>query len=342
MKPNITKDILQVTEIGDVPDPDKEPDLKAEWLEKLLKAAYPAKCLKDVDLPEREPILGGWLMEGDLGFIYGPRGLGKTWLGLHIARKIAEGGSVADWKVEKPRRVLYVDGEMPFDEMRRRDVGLTGAETDNLFYLQHEALFHFTGGILNLALPVVQEALLELCKKEAFAVLVLDNLSCLFNGVNENDADAWEQVLPWLLSLRRERISVIFIAHAGRNGLMRGTSRREDAAFWIIRLDEAKDLTDGEGGARFISRFVKNRNPAEAEPSLEWRFKKSGEDGRIGVSWKKLSTQEILRECVEDGLTSATDIAAEMEISKGMVSRLAARAIKDGWLKKDGRDYALV
>jgi hypothetical protein len=35
-------------------------------------------------------------------------------------------------------------------------------------------------------------------------------------------------------------------------------------------------------------------------------------------------------------------IAAELEISKGMVSRLAVRAMKEGWLKKDGRDYAPV
>ena len=149
-------DILNVTQIGDVPDPDMEPDLKAEWVQKLIKGAYPAECLEAVDLPERELILGSWLKQGDLGFIYGPRGLGKTWLGLHIARKIAEGGSVAHWPVNKPRRVLYVDGEMPFDEIRKRNKALTDVRTDGLMFLQHEALFHFTGGVLNLAAPVVQ------------------------------------------------------------------------------------------------------------------------------------------------------------------------------------------
>jgi len=91
-----------------------------------------------------------------------------------------------------------------------------------------------------------------------------------------------------------------------------------------------------------IARFVKNRNAREDEPSLEWRFRKPGEDGRIKVSWKKLSTLEQLRECVENGLTSATDIAVEMEISKATACRLAAKAIKEGWLKKDGREYALI
>lgn len=335
-------DLIQTLQIGNVPDPDAEPDLTSEWLQKLSLAAQPAKGLKDVDLPRREPIVGTWLMQGDLGFIYGPRGLGKTWLGLHITRKISEGGHVACWPVHKPRRALYVDGEMPFDDIRQRDAGLTGADADGLFYLQHEALFHLTGSVLNLAIPAVQEALLEMCKARQIEVLVLDNLSCLFSGVNENDADDWEKVLPWLLALRRARITVIFIAHAGRNGLMRGTSRREDAAFWIIRLDEVKDLDGADQGARFIARFVKERNKTDEPcPPLEWQFKKPGEDGRIGVSWKKLSATELLRQCIEDGLNNATDIAAELEISKGMVSRLATRAINEGWLKKDGRDYAL-
>ena len=74
--------------------------------------------------------------------------------------------------------------------------------------------------------------------------MFLDNLSCLFSGIKENDADAWELVLPWLLEMRRNRIAVIIVAHAGRNGYMRGTSRREDAAFWIIQLTEAKDACE--------------------------------------------------------------------------------------------------
>jgi len=209
-------------------------DLKAEWLEHFAKATCAAGDLAKIAVPPREQILGEWLKQGDLGFIYGARGLGKTWLAMHMARQCAEGGSVADWKVHKPRRVLYIDGEMPFDSIRERDAALTTAPADGIYYLQHEALFHLTGQVLNLTNPAVQAALLEKCKQDGIEILLLDNLSCLFAGIKENDADAWELVLPWLLEMRRNRIAVVFIAHAGRNGFMRGTSRREDAAFWII------------------------------------------------------------------------------------------------------------
>lgn len=317
-------------------------DLKAEWLAHFDKATCPSSGLAQFAIPAREPILGQWFKQGDLGFIFGARGLGKTWLAMHIARQCAEGGSVADWKAQKARRVLYVDGEMPLDGIGARDAALTTAPADGMFYLQHEALFHLTGMVLNLTNPSVQAALLERCLREKTEILILDNLSCLFTGIKENDADAWEQVLPWLLDLRRHRIAVIFIAHAGRNGFMRGTSRREDAAFWIIQLTEAKDAGEIQNGAKFVARFVKNRNATEADcPPLEWHFSLPQGETRARVGWKKMSTAQIFRQWIEDGVISATEIAEEMGISKGQVSKLAKRAMVEGWLKKIGRDYAL-
>ena len=35
--------------------------------------------------------------------------------------------------------------------------------------------------------------------------------------MRENDADDWEAVLPWLLTLRRKGIAVCIIHHSGRS-----------------------------------------------------------------------------------------------------------------------------
>lgn len=317
-------------------------DLKAEWLGHFAKATCSSEGLAQLSVPPREPILGEWFRQGDLGFIYGPRGLGKTWLAMHMARQCAEGGQVADWKCPKPRRVLYVDGEMPLDGIRERDSALSGSLAAGMLYLQHEALFHLTGKVLNLTSASVQSALLESCQRNGVEVVFLDNLSCLFSGIKENDADAWELVLPWLLDLRRNRIAVVFIAHAGRNGFMRGTSRREDAAFWMMQLTEAKDAGEIQNSARFVCRFVKNRNATEQEcPPLEWHFSKAKEESHARISWKRLSTLRLFRQWIEDGLTGASDIAVEMGLSKGQVSKLAKQGMAAGWLEKKGREYAL-
>jgi hypothetical protein len=322
--------------------PSPETDLKTEWLGHFAQAICSSEGMTRLNIPPREPILGDWFRQGDLGFIFGLRGLGKTWLGLYIARQCVEGGQVAGWKVHKPRRVLYVDGEMPLDEIRERDLALSSRPAEGMFYLQHEALFHLTGQVLNLKFSTVQAALLAYCLRERVEILFLDNLSCLFSGIKENDANDWEMVLPWLLEMRRNRIAVVFIAHAGRNGFMRGTSRREDAAFWMMQLTETKDAGEIQNEAKFVARFVKNRNSTEAEcPALEWRFFKSKDETKAHVSCKKLSTHQLFRQWIEDGLTGATEIAEEMGISKGQVSKLASRGIREGWLQKAGRDYAL-
>ena len=285
--------LLETAEILDVPETMEltAADLKPAWIEHLAKAICPAHGLAEIDVPEREAILGTWFKQGDLGFIYGARGLGKTWLAMLIARQCSEGGCVADWKAHKPRRVLYVDGEMPLDEIKRRDAGFANVPGAEISYLHHEILFHLTEQVLNLTSPVVQAAILEKCKRDKTEMLLLDNLSCLFSGIKENDADAWELVLPWLLELRRNKIAVIFIAHAGRNGFMRGTSRREDAAFWIIKVSAAQETGEDQDGARFVAKFAKNRNATDAEcPPLEWHFNLPKGETRTRVSWKKLST----------------------------------------------------
>jgi hypothetical protein len=68
--------------------------------------------------------------------------------------------------------------------------------------------------------------------------------------MKENDNDAWEAVLSWLLELRRKRIAVLIVHHAGVNGRTRGGSRREDAAFWVIKVEQIINCSRDEVGAR--------------------------------------------------------------------------------------------
>jgi len=308
--------------------------------ESFSKGTIPFPELKSVGIPPRRKIIGDWFCEADLGFIFAPRGLGKTWFSLGMATAITGKASFGPWPVHDHATVLYVDGEMPFETLEQRMAGL-GADSD-LLVLNHESLFHTTGKVLNLTDPEAQNSITKLCLRDGIKVLILDNLSCLFSGIRENEADAWEAVLPWLLTLRRHRVAVMIVAHSGRDGKnMRGTSRREDAAFTVIRLDEVADKgAERKHGARFISRFTKDRNSKVEQTSLEWSFQ-TGEDGKVSITTKEADGIAVLVQWVEDGLTSATDIASEMGLSKGTVSKLAKKAIEAGRLRKEGNRYAL-
>jgi putative DNA primase/helicase len=338
-------DLLDEPIIRDVPDVETDgskPDAGTDWDGVLGAATITATELATMPISPREIILGKWFCVGDLGFMFAPRGVGKTWLAMMFALTIATGDKAGPWAAPKGRRVLYVDGEMALDLTQMRYRALCKVPCDNLMLIHHEIMFTRTGKVLNLTSPLVQEALFQHALKNKVEVMFLDNLSCLFSGVKENDADAWELVLPWLLQLRRHGIAVVIVAHAGRNGLMRGTSRREDAAAWILSLSESAETTTASTGARFVARFTKCRNaPGEDAPTLEWHFQRSGPDDVI-VDWREADPLAVFRGWIEDGLETCGEIATEMQVSNGTVSKLAKRAEKAGWLTKEGRRYVLV
>jgi AAA domain len=314
---------------------------ESSWLEAIDDSVVSSTELASLRLQQRELLLGEWFREGDLGIIYAFRGVGKTWFALLIAKALSEAGQVGDWQAHGSTKVLYIDGEMPADLMRARDAGLGRADGE-VEFLNHEILFDRTGKVLNITRPEIQQAITDRCIREGIKVVVLDNLSTLASGMKENDSFEWEQVNNWLLQFRRHKIAVILVHHAGRNGEARGTSKREDAAFWVIALDDAKKHSDDKRGARFISRFTKpSRNTQEDIPAFEWRVTSDPQSGEIAVTHKQAQSLDVFRKLIEDGVTECSQLAEELKVSKGTISKWAAKAIGEGWLRKKGRDYEL-
>jgi putative DNA primase/helicase len=238
-------------------------------------------------------------------------------------------------------KVLYIDGEMPPDLMRDRCDGLerSGGELE---FLNHEILFERAGKVLNITNPEIQQAITERCIKTGAKVVILDNLSTLASGMRENEADSWELVNNWFLDLRRRKIAVVIVHHAGRSGEMRGTSEREDNVFWIIGLDDAKKNSDDKRGARFISRFTKpSRNTQEEVPAYEWHFVTDEGTGVVSVAHKQAQTMDVFLQLIADGVTECGQIAQEMKVSPATVSRLAKQAIDARQIKKVKREYML-
>ena len=311
------------------------------WTNALNESVVTASELRELQLRPRRKLLGDWFCEGDLGFIFAFRGVGKTWLALAIAQALSSGGKLGEWQAQEEVRVLYVDGEMPPDLMRDRCEGLQ-ASNDNLEFLNHEILFDRTGKALNITNREVQQAITQRCIASAVKVLILDNLSTLASGMKENEADDWELVNNWLLDLRRRKIAVVIVHHAGRSGEMRGTSKREDNVFWIIALDDARKNSDDNRGARFISHFTKpSRNTQEEISAYKWHFVTES-SGRVTIAHEKAQTLDVFRQIIEAGVTKCDQIAAEMKIPNYAVSRLAKKAQDAGWLTKSDRgEYVL-
>ncbi len=73
-----------------------------------------------LELPPRAMLLSPILPERSLSMLYAPRGMGKSWLALSIGMAIASGAPLLRWTVPRPRRVLFVDGEMLLADLQTR------------------------------------------------------------------------------------------------------------------------------------------------------------------------------------------------------------------------------
>ena len=87
-------------------------------------------------------------------------------------------------------------------------------------------------------------------------------------------------------------------------------------------------------------RFTKDRNSSTEQAVREWVFQTQA-SGEVEISSKQADGLDMVFRWVEDGLTSCSEIAEEMGLSKGTVSRMAKKLVKAGRLKSNGRQYAL-
>ena len=93
----------------ELPEPEK-PALTVLSLSELL----------NYDVAPRSYLLEPWLPEQGLVMIYAARDAGKTWFALWLANAVSLGRTFIKWTAPRPRKVLYIDGEMPLSMMKER------------------------------------------------------------------------------------------------------------------------------------------------------------------------------------------------------------------------------
>jgi putative DNA primase/helicase len=321
----------------------EKPTTPGEWSVALEKSIVTTIELHSLKLIPRDKILGDWWCEGDLGIEYGPRGAGKTWIAIGMGGAISTGGQFGEWKAPKPQKVLYVDAEMPPDLIRARCEGMS-AVNNNFEILNHEILFERSEKTINLIVPEQQQAITDRCLRSNAKVLIVDNLSTATSGMKENDSDSWELINRWLLSLRRLRISVVLLHHAGRSGQMRGTSRREDNVFWIICITDLKKESESKLGTHCLSTFTKqSRNTQTDTPSYKWHFETDTVSRLVKVTHEVAQSLDMFLDVIRSGVTKPIEIARLMGMEDYAVSRMAKKAMDLNLIERVNRgEYAVL
>lgn len=298
-----------------IPDKEAVKDIRIYNIDEFLR----------LDFSEREFILNPIIPTQGIVMLYASRGVGKTFLALSMACAAAGGFDLLRWKAIKPRKVLYVDGEMSAQTMQERLEGVmqgilsdstAAIPSDNFKILNVTSQKDFS---LDLAMKEDQQALEK--HLSGIDLLVIDNLSTL-TSVKENEADSWLDVQQWLIKLRQRNVSTLLVHHAGKGGGQRGTSRKEDILDTVIALKKSSDYTP-EKGAKFSVLLEKCRGFSgdEAKP-FEASLLGNIEDGFI---WSSESLEDIRTASIlELGALklSVRDIAEEVGVSKSTVQRV--------------------
>jgi hypothetical protein len=308
-------------------------DIKLEW------AVIDADDFLQLDVPIKRKILRPWLTEQSINQISGWRGTGKTWFGLSLFNSATTGETFGPWGVETVIPALYVDGELPAQDIQDRFRQLSCRGRKEPLYIYSDAYAH-TLGIprANLINRKWRDGIKTLLIDKGIKLLGLDNISSLAAGIDENSKQAWDPINQWLLDLRFAGISTIFFHHTNKGGDQRGTSGREDNLDTSIILQRPSDYMS-EQGAKFIVRFKKSRvQTSDLNLIGDVEFTLTEVNGCLQWTWgsvKRKTQFEILR-MLEEG-TAQSDIARALGIDRSYVNRVKARAMKDGHLGKTGK-----
>ena len=186
------------------------------------------------EIKPRQMLLDPILPEQGLAMLYAYRGIGKTHLALGIAAAVASGTRFLRWTAPRPRRVLYVDGELPAATLREwLAMILAGIEDGEP---APDALRIVTPDLQGRPMPdfatTEGQRLLE-PHLAGIDFLVLDNLSALCRYGKENEGEGWLPVQEWALGLRRRGMSVLSFTMRAR--INRNAARR-DARICSIRF----------------------------------------------------------------------------------------------------------
>ncbi len=228
-----------------------------------------------MDFEEPELFISPILRGQSITMIYAKAGVGKSWLvhsiALALTRENPEMINIGPWKILQGCGVCLIDGELPTVDLQSRLQQLTqsmGRENSSmpLTVLSNMQVVDKSKGRehINLADEKWRKKISHHFRQHPECkLLILDNLSSLIQGENENTKKSWEPINQWVLTLRSQGVSTIFAHHANKSGTDRGHSCHKDQLDTVIRLNRGKEVTADQVSMEITFEKARNFKPGE-------------------------------------------------------------------------------
>lgn len=221
------------------------------------KAPYPIVIINEpqlmtLQIPKKEFIVTGLIPQGSITLISGYRGVGKSWLISELANEITWGGQIGPWLIKRAVNTLLVDGEMSLDLLQERfrllNVGRDIRWKPATLSIYAESYAYKIGVKRgNLLDAYWRNKIYEIVSALGVEVLIIDNLSSLAPGIDENAKLDFDPINRWLLELRFGGVTTIMAHHTGKGGDQRGTTSHEDHVDLSIMLKRPKGYKLSQG-----------------------------------------------------------------------------------------------
>lgn len=221
------------------------------------KLGYPKLSIMAMQFPVIEPLVGP-ITSSMVLMLAGEAGVGKSlWL-LECMAHLAAGRLFGYWDCETPRRVLYIDGEMPGAIIQQRLRNLP--DTDNLRLM-------FGRDAPDMSAHDDRQRLMD--HAEQFDVVVFDTVSSLISpqgDIGPFQPEYWLQVTPFNDMLANMGKTVIWVDHLNKQGQVFGTNLKHHKVsdMWLM----TKDKNEETG---FHLESTKGRN-APSKVQSSWYF----------------------------------------------------------------------
>lgn len=223
--------------------------------------------LDSQDIPPREYLMLPAIKSPSLTLLHAQRGVGKTRVAMALAYCCSQGIEWvrgAPWKATRPWRVLYIDGELPMDDLQsyyRQTKRCFPSRIPNTrfdFLSADRMMYERQCMLPDLASDEGCDEWKKLC--EGYDLVVFDNLSCLCRSGKENEAESFGPTRRFLIWLRFSGSSALVIHHQGKEkGKQRGSSSKEDIMDTILSLEQDESV-DAETGTKFDLKITKKRH----------------------------------------------------------------------------------
>jgi len=285
--------------------------------------------LLDKEIPDIEWISYPLIPQKGISLISAQRGIGKSWLAMGIAVASASGFDFATFRSDKPRKVLYVDGEMPSKTLQERFAHIIkGFEAENKHVITKNILIYGNDlqgeqPMFDLAHPDKIQAFNDVLKSIGdVELIIMDNIITLYTYNDENSASDWQRFNNWSKEQRKLGRAILWIHHTGKSVEKgaRGSSAIEALLDSSLLLKNPVGYNQKQG-AYFAAEYTKSRNiTGEAINSFNLKLVANGDT--ISFVQEKpepdTDTKNQIREMLKNGQTPK-EIAETTGYSKSKV-----------------------